>query len=353
MPSESATPSGDPLWRVLRAVLFELDPERAHDLALRALEWPGVSHWLSHRQAATTRAVDCMGLRFANRVGLAAGLDKNGDHIDALGALGFGHIEIGTVTPRPQAGNPKPRMFRLTQQEALINRMGFNNKGVAHLVKRAEQRQWQGVLGINIGKNAATPNENAADDYLQCLEQVWPVADYITVNISSPNTANLRDLQHGTALRQLLDAIGDRAATLSTLHGKSVPVMVKMAPDMEARDLDDFVAAVAERQNAGIVAGVICGNTTRERTGVESNLYAPEAGGLSGKPLRQLADAKLGAVRAGLDAHSCKATLVGVGGVHDAQSAAAKRALGADLVQIYTGFIYAGPTLITQAAEAI
>jgi|GEM_PF-7005146 len=238
MPSESATPSGDPLWRVLRAVLFELDPERAHDLALRALEWPGVSHWLSRRPAAPTHGVDCMGLRFANRVGLAAGL---------------------------------ARMFRLTQQEALINRMGFNNKGVAHLVKRAEQRQWQGVLGT--------------------------VADYITVNISSPNTANLRDLQHGTALRQLLDAIGDRAAALSTQHGKSVPVMVKVAPDMNAEDLDDFVAAVAERQNTGVIAGVICGNTTRERTGVESTLYAPEAGGLSGKPLRQLADAKLGAAQ--------------------------------------------------------
>ncbi len=352
MPPESATPSTDPLWRLLRGLLFELDPERAHDLALRALEWPGVSKWLAPRELASSNGVDCMGLRFANRVGLAAGLDKNGDHIDALGALGFGHIEVGTVTPKPQAGNPRPRMFRLTQHEALINRMGFNNKGVDHLVERAEQRQWQGVLGINIGKNAVTPNEQAADDYLLCLERVWPVADYITVNISSPNTANLRDLQHGKALRQLLDAIGNSAVKLAAQHARRVPVLVKVAPDMDTEDLDDFVAAVTERETAGVIAGVIVGNTTRERTGVEANLYAGEAGGLSGKPLRQLADAKLGAVRARLDAHDCKAALVGVGGIHDAASAATKRTLGADLVQIYTGFIYAGPTLINQAVEA-
>lgn len=345
--STEAASAGDPLWRLLRRILFELDPERAHDLALRALEWPGVGAWLARGGQPAAASVNCMGLNFENRVGLAAGLDKNGDHIDALGSLGFGHIEIGTVTPQPQAGNPKPRMFRLTDQQALINRMGFNNLGVDHLVAQAGRRRYQGVLGINIGKNAVTPNEKAAEDYLLCLEKVWPVADYITVNISSPNTANLRDLQHGEALRRLLDAIAERATVLGIQHDRKVPVVVKVAPDMSEADLDDFISAIAERE----IAGVIVGNTTRERGGIESSLYAREAGGLSGKPLRQLADTKLGLIRARLDERSCKAALFGVGGIHDAASAATKRRLGAELVQIYTGFIYAGPTLVKQAVE--
>jgi len=318
---------------------------------LRALEWPGVGRWLSRRADTgnlTRTPVALMDLTFANRVGLAAGLDKNGDHIDALGALGFGHIEIGTVTPKPQDGNPRPRMFRLTDHQALINRMGFNNKGVTHLVAQAEQRRWQGVLGINIGKNATTPNEQAADDYLACLDQVWPVADYVTINISSPNTAKLRDLQHGAELRRLLDALGDRAASLSTRHDHRVPLLIKIAPDMNDTDLDDFVDAVAERD----IAGIIAGNTTRERDQIAGHLHAREAGGLSGKPLRTLADARLGAVRTCLTARNSSASLIGVGGIYNAESAATKRALGADLVQLYTGFIYAGPSLITQAMDA-
>ena len=348
MTSRSRTPASDPLWRLLRSILFELDPERAHDLALRALEWPGVTRWLARRAPSTGTPIALMGLAFANRVGLAAGLDKNGDHIDALGALGFGHIEIGTVTPKPQNGNPRPRMFRLTDHQALINRMGFNNKGVAHLVAQAEQRRWQGVLGINIGKNATTPNEQAADDYLACLDQVWPVADYVTINISSPNTANLRDLQQGAELHRLLDALGDRAASLGAQHDRRVPMLIKIAPDMNDADLDDFVDAVTTRD----IAGVIAGNTTRERDRVAGNLYAREAGGLSGKPLLPLADAKLAAVRTRLDARNSSASLIGVGGIYNADSAAGKRALGADLVQLYTGFIYAGPSLITQAMDA-
>lgn len=338
----------DPVWRLLRAILFELDPERAHDLALRALEWPGVRAWLSKRSPSGGSRNALMGLDFANRVGLAAGLDKNGDHIDAFGALGFGHLEIGTVTPKPQEGNPRPRMFRLTEHQALINRMGFNNKGVAHLVRQAERRQWKGVLGINIGKNAVTPNEQASDDYLICLDQVWAVADYVTINISSPNTANLRDLQHGSELRRLLDALGDRASHLATQHQRTVPMLVKIAPDMDDDALDDFIAAVSERD----IAGIIIGNTTRERTSVEDNLYAREAGGMSGKPLQALADARLSAVRTRLDARNSSACLIGVGGVHDAASAAAKRERGADLVQLYTGFIYAGPSLINETVNA-
>lgn len=337
------------MWALLRAILFELDPERAHDLALNALEWPGVRQWLSRATGSHTDPdINCLGLSFSNRVGLAAGLDKNGDHIDALGALGFGHIEVGTVTPKPQAGNPKPRMFRLTDHQALINRMGFNNKGVAHLVAQAKKRQWRGVLGINIGKNASTPNEEAARDYQTCLEQVWPHADYITVNISSPNTVGLRDLQQGEALRRLLDAITDRAESLATQHGTRVPVMVKIAPDMDDIALADCVAAITERS----IAGMIVGNTTQRRDAVTNHLYAREAGGLSGKPLQALADERLSATRSLLDQQSSDMALVGVGGIHDGDGAAAKRQRGADLVQLYTGFIYRGPSLVAEAVQA-
>ncbi len=348
MTSTTADPSLPPLWRALRAILFQLDPERAHDVALKALEWPGVTGAISPRVHSANDPVHCMGLEFANRIGLAAGLDKNGDHIDALGALGFGHIEIGTVTPKAQAGNPKPRMFRLVDHEALINRMGFNNKGVAHLVRQAESRQWGGVLGINIGKNASTPNERAADDYIACLDAVWPVADYVTVNISSPNTAGLRDLQHGRVLRELLDAIANRADALSAQHSREVPIMIKIAPDMDDEALADFITAVAERA----IAGVIVGNTTQQRDVVAGHRFAAEAGGLSGKPLQALADTRLRAARACLDERQSSACLVGVGGVHNASSAAAKCALGANLVQLYTGFIYGGPALVRDAIEA-
>jgi len=347
------TAPADPLWRALRTVLFELDPERAHDLALGALEWPGVSAWLG-RRAPTAHPVDCMGLSFANRVGLAAGLDKNGDHIDALAALGFGHVEVGTVTPRPQPGNPAPRMFRLTQHGALINRLGFNNKGVEHLVRRAERRRGTAVLGINLGKNATTPNERAAEDYLLGLKRVWPVADYVTINISSPNTQGLRDLQHGQALRSLLDAIGDRAAALSTQHARHVPIAVKIAPDLDDEELDDAIDALSERPFAALIVG----NTTRGRRAVAGHLYANEAGGLSGAPLRELADDRLRATRLRLERLADSAdsaaplSLIGVGGIDSGRAAARKLALGAELVQLYTGFIYHGPALVRDAIEA-
>ena len=351
--------SPDPSWRLLRGILFELDPERAHDMALGALEWPGVARWLGRRVPAVP-AITCMGLTFANRVGLAAGLDKNGDHIDALAALGFGHVEIGTVTPRPQPGNPPPRLFRLERHGALINRLGFNNKGVDHLVRQAERRHSPVVLGINLGKNLDTPNERAAEDYLTGLDRVWPVADYVTINISSPNTQGLRDLQHGRALRTLLDAIGDRGAALHARHGRRVPIALKVAPDLDDAELADVMEALSDRPFAALIVG----NTTREREAVAGHLYAGEAGGLSGAPLRAPADDRLAASRTHLErragpdratpdgATPPPLTLIGVGGIDSGPAAARKCRLGAELVQLYTGFIYHGPALVRDTIEA-
>ena len=341
----------DRTWSLARAALFELDPERAHDLALAVMEMPGARALLARRYGATARTaragapVRVMGLDFPNRVGLAAGLDKDGAHVDALGALGVGHLEVGTVTPRAQPGNPKPRMFRLERHGALINRMGFNNDGVDALVERVSRRRWRGVLGINVGKNASTPNERAVDDYVTCLERVWPVADYVAVNISSPNTAGLRELQHGDALEALLDALGDARERLATEHGRRLPIAVKIAPDMDDAALDGFAAAVAARA----IDAVIVGNTTRGRAPVAGHLHAPEAGGLSGTPLRALADDRLAAVRARLPED---VALIGVGGIDSGAAAAVKVGLGADLVQVYTGLIYRGPALVGEAVRA-
>ncbi len=349
-PAGARTRSPDRLWQLARAVLFELDPERAHEIALGAMELPGAHRLLRRRygsragNGAVATAATVMGLEFPNRVGLAAGLDKNGSHIDALGALGFGHLEVGTVTPRPQPGNPKPRMFRLTAHEALVNRMGFNNDGVDALVERASRRRWTGVLGVNIGKNAATPNECATDDYLHCLGRVWPVADYVSVNISSPNTAGLRDLQHGDALARLLDALGEARERLATEHGVRRPIVVKIAPDMDDDALDGFASAVTERG----IDGVICGNTTRARDAVAGHLHAREDGGLSGAPLRALADDRLAALRAVLPT---SVALFGAGGVDSFEAGAAKLRAGADLVQVYTGLIYRGPALIGELLQ--
>ena len=341
----------DPLFALGRAVLFELDPERAHDLALALLDRPAVQRALRRRYAVTDGAngsdgahvggpARCLGLEFENRVGLAAGFDKNGDHIEALAALGFGALELGTVTPRPQSGNPRPRLFRLPPHGALINRLGFNNAGVDHLAGRVERRRWQGPLGINIGKNASTPLERAADDYLACLERVHPLADWVTVNISSPNTANLRELQHGEALSRLLGRLDDARAALDARHGRRVPLAVKIAPDMSEPELDDFCATVREH---GIDA-VICGNTTREREAVATHLYARESGGLSGAPLAALADARLVAVTERLAGSGI--ALIGVGGISSGADAARKLALGAELVQLYSGLIFHGPALV-------
>jgi len=316
-----------------------MEPERAHDVALGFASNPLAKAWNRRRYAAAGSPTACMGLDLPNPVGLAAGLDKNGDYIDALGAMGFGFIEIGTITPEPQNGNPKPRLFRLEKHGALINRMGFNNLGVDHLVARAEKRTFNGILGINIGKNASTPLDDAQSDYLICLQKVYAVADYITVNVSSPNTQGLRDLQHGEKLRSLLDALKNSQTKLADQHGAYKPFVIKIAPDMSEEELQDFCAAVVEFE----IDGVIAGNTTSQREMVATSEHARETGGLSGAPMQMLANDRLVIVAREL---AGKATLIGVGGINTGADAAKKCRLGADLVQLYTGLIYHGPALV-------
>jgi dihydroorotate dehydrogenase len=290
--------------------------------------------------------VTCMGLEFPNPVGVAPGLDKNGDYFEALGDLGFGFVEIGTVTPRPQPGNPKPRVFRLETAQAMINRLGFNNKGVDHLVRRVRNHSYKGILGINIGKNFDTPIEQAADDYLFCLDRVYPYADYITVNISSPNTKQLRDLQGEDALDRLLGQISERRSELTGEHGRRVPLAVKVAPDLEDADLP-VVARVIARHD---MDAVIATNTTLSREGVTGLKHADEAGGLSGAPLKARADKVLAAFRSLLPD---EIALIGVGGITTGQDAVDKLDLGADLVQFYTGMVYRGPELVSECLRAI
>ncbi len=327
-----SSPPSDALFALGKAILFEMDPEKAHDLALGMLSRGPVPALLRSRYAVSPNNTAVFGLHFENKVGLAAGLDKNGDYIDALGAIGFGHIEVGTVTPRPQAGNTKPRIFRLVQHEALINRLGFNNKGVEHLVSQVQRRQYRGKLGVNIGKNATTPMEKAQDDYLFCLERVYEHSDYITINVSSPNTQGLRDLQHGEYLKTLLDALKSAQSKLATTHKRYVPIAVKIAPDMSLDELDEF----CEQIEAFEIDGLISGNTTNSREAVAGHLYARESGGLSGKPLASVANDKLRAVN---DRLGDKTALIGVGGIRCGNDARSKLQSGADLVQIYTGFI--------------
>jgi len=333
-------------YELARRALFAADPETAHELTLESLR-------LGHRLGATRllckvaeQPVDCMGLSFRNPVGIAPGLDKNGDYFEALGDLGFGFIEIGTVTPRPQPGNPRPRVFRLPQARAMINRLGFNNKGVDHLVRRVRRHRYRGVLGINIGKNFDTPNERAVDDYLLCLDKVYPYADYVTVNISSPNTKGLRDLQGAAELQKLLAAVTTRRAELADRHGRHVPLAVKVAPDLEPEQ----IAAIAEVATRHRMEAVIATNTTIARDGVEGLPHANEAGGLSGAPLKPRADAVLGALRAALPP---EIVLIGVGGISCGQDAVDKLELGADLVQFYTGMVYRGPELLGECLQAI
>ncbi len=337
-------------YALTRPFLFGLDPEAAHDLTLGALA--RVQHTPLVCAVAQTRVddpVSVAGLRFPNRIGLAAGLDKNGRCIDGLGAMGFGFIEVGTVTPKAQPGNPKPRMFRLPEANALINRLGFNNDGLAAFVanvKRARFRQRGGILGLNIGKNAATPIERAVDDYLLCLDGVYPHADYVTVNISSPNTQNLRALQGDAALDALLTAVQERKAALARQHGRRVPIFVKIAPDLTLDQIDSIAATL---RRCGI-DGVIATNTTIARDAVQGQPHADEAGGLSGRPVFEASNRVIRLLRAALGP---KSPIIGVGGVMSGADAKAKIAAGADLVQLYTGFIYKGPELVTQAAQAL
>jgi dihydroorotate dehydrogenase len=337
-------------YALTRPFLFGLDPEQAHDLTLAALA--RVQHTPLVCAIAQRRADDPVvlaGITFPNRIGLAAGLDKNGRCIDALGAMGFGFVEVGTVTPKAQPGNPKPRLFRLPQAEALINRLGFNNDGLDAFVanvQRARFRRSGGVLGLNIGKNAATPIEHAVDDYLIGLAGVYPHADYVTVNISSPNTRNLRELQSDAALDALLSALQARRGELAEQHGRVVPMFVKVAPDLDAEQIA-LIAATLKRNR---IDGVIASNTTVARDAVKGLPHAEEAGGLSGRPVFDASNRVIAQLRAALGE---RFPIIGVGGVMSGADALAKREAGADLVQLYTGFIYRGPPLVTEAARAL
>ena len=334
------------LYRLARRALFQLDAETAHELTLESFRrFPRLAT-APFAGAAVDDPVELLGLHFRNRVGLAAGLDKNGECLEAWSRLGFGFVEIGTVTPRPQPGNPRPRMFRLPEHQALINRLGFNNKGVDHLVERVRESAYRGVLGINIGKNADTPIERAADDYVACLRKVHAHASYVTVNISSPNTRNLRDLQDEARLDQLLGTLAAERESLAQREGRRAPMLVKIAPDIGEPQLD-AIAAAARRHG---VDGLIATNTTITRPGLEGHSLANEAGGLSGVPLRPLADATLSSLRARVGEDF---VLVGVGGIVEPEHAKAKRQAGADLVQVYSGFIYEGPTLVHGCARTL
>ena len=333
------------LYQLARPALFALDAEHAHDVTLAMLSrFPGMAGALIG-QRRVQAPVQLLGLSFPNRVGLAAGLDKNGICLAAWENFGFGFVEVGTVTPRPQAGNPRPRMFRLPEHEALINRLGFNNLGMEALATQLQRSRarYSGVLGVNIGKNAGTPIENAAADYLLCLNRLHAQADYITVNISSPNTKNLRDLQNDAALDALLGAIAAAREPLAQRQGRRAPVLVKIAPDLP----DVQLPGVVELARKHGMDGLIATNTTLSRTAVQGHPHADEAGGLSGRPLAARAEEVLRRLRAAADEGF---PLIGVGGIFSGADARARRDAGADLIQIYTGFIYRGPTLVGECA---
>ncbi len=330
------------IYPLLRPLLFALDPETAHTVTLKLLQ---LGHFtrLSQRlyAAPATQPVNVMGLTFKNSVGLAAGLDKNGDCIDALADLGFGFLELGTVTPRPQPGNPKPRLFRLPEHHALINRMGFNNLGVAHLLKQIRHSRYQGILGINIGKNFDTPPEQALDDYLCCLRQVYAAASYVTVNVSSPNTQNLRQLQHGDALKKLLEGLKKAQGTLQQEHGRYVPLVLKIAPDLSAEEISPIARLLLEFA----IDGVIATNTTVQRHMLANHPLASETGGLSGAPVKDLATAVVKQLALELNGNC---PIIAAGGIMCAAHAEEKFKAGASLVQIYSGLIYQGPGLVRQ-----
>ncbi len=347
-------------YALARPFLFSMDPEAAHDLTLHALAGTqGTPLQLAYGAGRVDDPVVLAGLTFPNRIGLAAGLDKNARCIDGLGAMGFGFVEVGTVTPKGQPGYPKPRMFRLPKANALINRLGFNNDGldafVANVKRSAlyQQRQKTGntgptamVLGLNIGKNAATPIENATDDYITCLNGVYPYADYVTINISSPNTKNLRALQSDEALDQLLGALAQQRETLANQHGKRTPLFVKIAPDLDEAQVT-VIAATLKRHG---MDGVIASNTTLSRDAVKGMAHAEETGGLSGAPVLAMSNRVIAQLRAALGPDY---PIIGVGGVMSAQDAMSKIKAGANLVQLYTGLIYKGPALVKQCAQRI
>jgi dihydroorotate dehydrogenase len=335
------------MYDLARKALFCFDAETSHELTLDLLGAGGRLGLLKpFVKPIANNPVQVMGLTFPNPVGLAAGLDKNGDYFNALGQLGFGSVEIGTITPRPQLGNPKPRLFRLPEYQGVINRMGFNNKGVEHMVEQVKRRKFSGILGMNIGKNFDTPVEKAADDYRLCMQAVYPHADYITVNISSPNTPGLRDLQFGDTLKSLLSDIKTEQLALEQQHGRYVPVAVKIAPDMDRVAVEQVAEVLVD---SGL-DGVIATNTTITRDGVEDSPVSQEAGGLSGAPVR---DKSTEVIRLLAQTLKGRLPIIGVGGITSGRDAAEKIEAGASLVQIYSGFIYRGPELIGESARAI
>lgn len=333
------------LYSLLRPLLFAFEPETSHRITFQLLEqayrrgFHAYSRIPSHPR-------NIMGLVFPNPVGMAAGLDKDGEHVEALGELGFGFIEVGTVTPRPQPGNPKPRLFRIPQAEAIINRMGFNNRGIDNLLSNTRRANYFGILGINIGKNFDTPIEQAAEDYLICLRKAYQYADYIAVNISSPNTPHLRELQNGEELNTLLHALKCAQQKLADEHGKYTPLVIKIAPDLEMRQIDAMAALLMKHE----IDGVIATNTTLSRQGVESLPHAGEAGGLSGTPLRQRATAVVQRLHEVLDD---ALPIIAAGGIMCAADAKEKMEAGASLVQIYSGLVYRGPGLVSEIAQSL
>jgi dihydroorotate dehydrogenase len=325
--------------QIMLPILRRLDPEFAHDLGLAGLRrlrpfWPAP-------EVAQDLRVECLGLQFVHPLGLAAGFDKNGDYLDALGVIGFSHIELGTVTPRPQPGNPKPRMFRIAQEGALINRMGFNNKGVDHLVARLAVSRYRGIRGISIGKNFDTPIEQAHEDYLQCMRKVYPHADYIAVNVSSPNTARLRELQAGDGLQRILGSLLEERAALEPRFGKRVPLLVKVAPDLD----DTQIRTLAQDLRALEIDGVIATNTTTNLSILKNAPTEQARGGLSGLPLHRLSLAVIAQLRSELGADF---PIIGVGGIANAAQARATLRAGANLIQVYTGFAYRGAALVEE-----
>jgi dihydroorotate dehydrogenase len=335
------------MYHLLRPLLFALDPETAHGATLYALgvaQRSGLMKYVATPPAPLP--TQAFGIQFPNPVGLAAGLDKNAEHIDALAGLGFGFIEVGTVTPRPQLGNDKPRMFRLPEHEAVINRLGFNNAGIDALVRNVQASAYRGVLGINIGKNKDTPNERAVDDYLFCLERAYPLATYITVNISSPNTQGLRDLQEEDTLRRFIGTLREAQERLAASHGTRKPMLLKIAPDLGEAEMD----AIAEVLLASGIDGVICTNTTILRDTVAGSPHAQEVGGLSGAPLFEVSTTVLRGMVTRLGG---RIGVIGVGGIVEGAQAAEKMAAGASLVQIYSGLVYRGPRLVNEAVDEI
>ena len=328
------------IYRLARPFLFSLDEENAHQLALRGAALAGI-----FSPPVPRSPVRAMGIEFPNPVGLAAGLDKDAEHIDSLAGLGFGFIEVGTVTPRAQPGNPRPRLFRIPEREAIINRFGFNNVGVEAFLRNVQRARWRGVLGINIGKNADTPAERAIDDYELGLKQVYPHAAYVTINISSPNTQGLRTLQEGQHLDALLKRLTALREPLAERYGRRVPLVVKVAPDLAVAEIQ----AIADAVRRYGIDGLIATNTSVARTGVEGLRHANEAGGLSGAPIRDMATRVL---REFATALKGEVTLIGAGGIMSGADAAEKFSAGASLVQLYTGLIYRGPDLVSECASA-